>query len=219
MSSISKKAKAKKGGSKKKPSYVAHAKPSIGLPVNLHVIGHAAHLYSSADSSDKLITVNDAFSPFGVSINDQFFHYDQYAEMYNTCMVTKCRYAVSVFNASTDCVGLIVAVPAIDNGAWVSGASNTLLVRPNSKSGYITDNNYLNIPVKNPILSGQIIVKDYYQYKDWQDSNELCHPTGSSAGLVPLYLHIINKTGATLDMMVELWQTTVFWEPSAVAAS
>lgn len=201
--------------------YMAKANPLIAIPTTMKLVLHSCYHFSGITTgSDTVFYLNDAFDPFGTSGAAQGYRFDQLAGLYNRVFVSGARYRVSLVTTSAEPYGMALCLPAIDDASLAAVNVEDLVVRPNAHNVFLVDPVHSTLfKYKNPLIEGSAKVKDYYEYKDWQDAEDLSTTVAADTNLRTLYLHFVNHLNATLSGYIEFWQDAVFFSPKNASAS
>ncbi len=176
---------------------------------------HATYAFQFANgvSADKCFYVNNAYNPWAGFSANQGYWFDQLAAIYKKCMVLGVRYRVH-FNSITAGDEFAI-VPNTDITSLSATAPTALLARPDAKYYY-----YTGRETKVPTINGSIDIKKWLKYNNFLDADNLQSDTASSTLNNVMCLHLVRPSYAhTDDVLIEVWQDTVFFSPVSQAAS
>ncbi len=180
--------------------------------ITLHVVVGYDNAINTAH--DQVFYINDAYNPLGTLSAGQGYWFDQMGSLYKKCFVESVRWKVW----ATDVVAsrsIAVVFPSTDVGAVTNGFQ-TVMMRPSAKA--------LMFPIVSsnvtPCVSGTTRIRDFVDYKDWQDAEGLTSSTQSDTLTTGVYLHVSTDSAEPAQkFLVELWQDTIFFAPITQVAS
>lgn len=206
-------------------------KKPLSISTTQDVTLHSAKILTSTAgaSGEWCLFLNDAYNPMGTHDARQGYWFDQLKTLYKRVFVGTVRYKVSVVSSGVGIANMptcptLTCVPTISSTA-ITTTQDEMVVRPKAKWTNIPSVQWNNssgtgsfIPTS---LSDSLKVRDFYQYKDWQDAEDLTTYIDDDSGLKTVYLHVTypSITTSTFSVLIELWQDAHFFSPVVAAVS
>lgn len=213
----------KKNGSRKNRKNGTVATPlnkELGMPAVVKRTLHSAKFLNITHDAEYTMYLNDAVDPMGTGGTNQPYYFDQMAALYTRCFVEKTRYKITVLGNNTISEVDFVAVPNLESASLAASPLDELAVRPRAQNFVLPSQDLASNIVRSPFVTDVIPTKEFVEYKNWQDAEDLQCLTTDDTGLRTLYLHLVNKNGAyTLILFVEFWQDIYFFGRKMVAPS
>jgi len=169
---------------------------------------------AATTANDIVMYLNDAYNPFGTQSSAQGYWYDQLSTMYKKVFVEAARWKLSAISVATG-RSITVAFPSTDPTA-VTNSFGTTMMRPNAQfiqAPLVS----LNTPVS---IGGSVRTREFIDYKDWQDADNLQSTTVADSLDQFVYLHIsTDSSQADASFIFEIWQDAIFFAPITQVAS
>jgi hypothetical protein len=193
-----------------------------GIPMTMQRTLHGAFEFTLTKDSEALMYLNDAYDPFGTSGSNQCYYYDQLAALYTRAFVGKTRYKITLTSMSAAAGIRLVTVPNLDTTSLAGTPITEMIVRPGATGTFLPVQTINTNVVHSPVVAeGTVVTKDYFEFKDWQDADNLQTNTVDDTNLKTIYLHIVNRSNEAANQvfLIEVWQDVTFFARKTVSVS